>query len=44
MTWLCRWLGHKPAAFDFATGTEECSRCGVVLDVAPGEVRPRHTR
>jgi hypothetical protein len=41
MAWLCRWLGHKPSAFDFATGTEECSRCGTVIEVSLQNVRRR---
>lgn len=36
MRWLWRWLGHKPSAFDFATGTEVCARCGTVLDASAG--------
>jgi hypothetical protein len=39
MAWLCRLLGHKRSAFDFATGTEECSRCGTVLEVTLPQVR-----
>jgi hypothetical protein len=42
MRWVCRWFGHKPTAFDFATATEVCSRCQAVLDAkAPVVVEPK---